>query len=288
MATDYFDLYKIKQVPKKTIERMVADALAEDIAYDDITSQLVAEKKRFSVCLIVREPAVICGCEWVKEVFNQIDSASVHLQWFVNDGALVSPEDMLLKASGSARSILKAERAAINFLQMLSGVATNTHLYAQKLAGTKAKILDTRKTVPGYRLAQKYAVYCGGGINHRVGLFDAFLIKENHINAIGSITQAVKEARKFNPKKMVEVEVECFEELEEALACQVDVIMLDNFSNNAKKKAVSKVNGRALIEASGEIALSEISAAASTGVDYISSGALTKHVHSIDMSLRYH
>ncbi len=286
MSVNHLGVEMIEAVPHTVVHQMVVNALLEDVGKGDITAQLISESQRFSVRVITREDMVVCGCDWVNEVFYQVDP-EVKIFWQVKDGDVVKKESVLFEAEGCSRSILTAERAALNFLQMLSGTATLTHQYVEAIKHTKAKILDTRKTIPGFRLAQKYAVRCGGGENHRIGLFDAFLIKENHIEAVGSITQAILKAHEIAPDKMVEVEVENFVELKVALAAGADVIMLDNFSNAEKVKAVKIVAGKALIEASGNVELASISEIAETGVDYISSGALTKNIQAIDLSMRF-
>lgn len=235
--------------------------------------------------VISREAATICGSAWVDEVFRQVDSR-VSLQWQVRDGEQVQPDQVLFTFEGPARALLTGERAALNFLQTLSGTATLAASYARKVAGTGVKLLDTRKTIPGLRLAQKYAVRCGGCHNHRIGLYDAFLIKENHILACGGIAAAVNTARGMQPGKPVEVEVETRAQLEEALQAGADIIMLDNFSPEQMREAVAFTAGRAKLEASGNITDDTLVAFASTGVDYISIGALTKHCRAIDLSMR--
>ncbi|MEH6550443.1 MAG: carboxylating nicotinate-nucleotide diphosphorylase [Pseudomonadales bacterium] len=263
----------------------VEHALAEDIGTGDITAQLIPTDTHARAHVITRDQAVICGQQWVDEVFAQVDP-SIRVEWHCNDGEQVPPGHELFTAHGCARSLLTAERAALNFLQLLSGTATLARDYADAVAGTDVKILDTRKTVPGLRMAQKYAVTCGGCHNHRIGLFDAFLIKENHINACGSINTAVSEARAAHGDKPIEVEVENMKELEQALAANADIIMLDNFTIAQTKKAVALAAGRAKLEASGGITRKKLRVYAQTGVDYISIGALTKDVIAIDLSMR--
>jgi nicotinate-nucleotide pyrophosphorylase (carboxylating) len=218
-------------------------------------------------------------------VFRQLDP-NVQLQWLVEDGDKVEPDQLLLRLQGPARSLLSGERTALNFLQTLSGTATLSHTYAQRVAGTPVRLLDTRKTIPGLRLAQKYAVSCGGCHNHRLGLFDAFLIKENHIIACGGIEQAIETARHNHPDKPVEIEVETEVELEQALRAGADIVMLDNFSPERMRAAVKQAAGRAKLEASGNITDETLLQFANTGVDYISIGALTKHCQAVDLSMR--
>jgi len=261
----------------------VKTALNEDVGSGDITAELIPEDATASATLITREHATLAGKQWFNEVFNQLD-ASVQIDWSVNDGDVIKPNQKLCELSGSARSILTGERTAINFLQTLSATATSVACFVNLIKDTKTKILDTRKTIPGLRIAQKYAVTCGGGKNHRIGLYDAILIKENHIMAAGSITEAITIARKKNVP--VEVEVESLLELEEALKANPDQILLDNFNIAQLNKAVLITKGRTKLEASGNIDKQTIRAIAETGVDYISIGALTKHVKAIDFSMR--
>jgi len=263
----------------------VAVSLREDIGDGDITARLIPLKKQATGQVITREQATIAGREWVDEVFRQVDR-SVSLEWLVKDGDSVSPGQVLFRLKGTARSLLTAERAALNWLQTLSGVATNCAGYAAQVAHTGVRLLDTRKTLPGLRLAQKYAVTCGGCHNHRIGLWDAFLIKENHIAACGSIARAVDEARRIAPGRPVEVETESLEELEQALNAGADIIMLDEFSMENLHAAVAMNGGRAKLEASGGINANTLVAIAETGVDYISIGALTKDVRAVDLSMR--
>ncbi|QDF76699.1 MULTISPECIES: carboxylating nicotinate-nucleotide diphosphorylase [Shewanella] len=256
----------------------------------DITAQLIPNDKYATATLITREEGVFCGKAWAEQVFNQL-GGEVALHWHVDDGDLVLPNQVLCEMSGSARAILTGERSAMNFIQTLSGVATLTKLYVDRLAGTHCKLLDTRKTIPGLRTAQKYAVTCGGGKNHRIGLFDAFLIKENHIMASGSIASAVSAARQLACDKLVEVEVETIDELKQALDAGADIVMLDNFDVTMMIEAVElnnsySENQRVKLEVSGNVTLDTISDFAKTGIDYISVGALTKHVKALDLSLR--
>ncbi len=272
---------------QEVVSANVKAALQEDLAgQQDITAQLVPASKQAAAHVLTRESAVICGQAWVNEVFKQIDP-KVKITWEHKDGDLVEPNDVIYKLEGNARSLLTGERTALNFLQMLSATATLTHKFVQKLAGTKAKLLDCRKTIPGLRLAQKYAVICGGGYNHRMGLYDAFLIKENHIRACGSITKAIAAARAIAPRKKVELEVENLADLIEAFQAKTDIIMLDNFSIDQMAEAVGLNQGQAKLEASGNIVLANIDQVAATGVDFISVGLLTKNVKAIDFSMQF-
>ena len=261
----------------------VNSALTEDVGNGDITADLIPNGSPASATLITREHAVLSGIAWFNEVFNQLDE-TIKIEWQVSDSDVIMPDQTLCQIDGPARSILTGERTAINFLQTLSGTATSVARFVNLIKDTNTKILDTRKTIPGLRLAQKYAVTCGGGLNHRIGLYDAILIKENHILAAGSITAAITQAKQKNVS--VEIEVESLEELEEALAANPDQILLDNFSIAELIKAVSITKDRAKLEASGNIDKHTIRAIAETGVDYISIGALTKHVQAIDFSMR--
>lgn len=263
----------------------VAQALEEDIRSGDITAQLIDENTHTRATIITREAGIFCGRPWVEEVFRQLDP-EVRIEWLTADGDSLSPNQPLFRLSGRARSLLTGERTALNFVQTLSGTATISHAYAQKVAHTGVTLLDTRKTIPGLRAAQKYAVLCGGNQNHRIGLYDAFLIKENHITASGGITNAVSRAREIAPGKPVEVEVENFEELQQALSAGADIIMLDNFTTDDIRKAVALTNGQAKLEASGNITDETLVSYAETGVDYISIGALTKHCRALDLSMR--
>lgn len=267
------------------IREMVKAALLEDIGAGDITAQLIPENKAVTAHVITRESAIMCGVEWVNEAFRQADKNSV-VTWQVKDGDYVEADTVLFSVQGSARSILTAERTALNFLQLLSGTATTTAHYVEKIKQTKTLLLDTRKTLPLYREAQKYAVKCGGGHNHRMGLFDMFLIKENHITACGSITKAIEKARRLHPEKKIEVEVETLMEYQEALHAKPDIIMLDNFSMENIQVAVAKKDESIKLEISGNVTLENIADYAALGVDYISVGAITKHVKAIDLSMR--
>lgn len=267
------------------IERTVRWALEEDIGSGDITAELIPADKQATATIITRERATICGRPWVDEVFHQLDPL-VKLDWHVSDGDQVEPNQLLVTLHGRARSLLTGERTALNFLQTLSGTATTAHEYAQLVKGTDIKILDTRKTLPGLRTAQKYAVRCGGCHNHRIGLYDAFLIKENHIAACGGISNAIAKARELHPGKPVEVEVETFDELNQALAAKADVIMLDNFSDDDAIKAIALVNKKASVEISGNVSEEHFKALRQIGPDFVSSGSLTKHVRAVDLSMR--
>lgn len=270
---------------QQEIHSAVSAALKEDVGDGDITAALIPPGRVARARVISREPGVVCGRAWVDEVFRQLDPA-VKIRWHVKDSEHVIPERLLFELEGPARSLLTGERTALNFLQLLSGVATRCHHYADRVEGTGVRLLDTRKTIPGLRLAQKYAVTCGGCHNHRIGLFDAFLIKENHIEACGGIAAAVATARDNSPGKPVEVEVETLAQLDEALAAGADRIMLDNFSLADMREAVARAGGRAELEASGGIDEDSLLQVARTGVDFISIGALTKDVKALDLSMR--
>ncbi|TCV94923.1 nicotinate-nucleotide pyrophosphorylase [carboxylating] [Luteibacter rhizovicinus] len=263
----------------------VERALAEDIGSGDATADLLPADGRATAVLTCRENAVLAGTAWFDACFRQLDP-SVRITWNAVDGDRVPAGSRLCELHGLARALVTAERSALNFLQLLSATATVTARYVDALAGTRTRILDTRKTLPGLRLAQKYAVRCGGGVNHRVGLFDAMLVKENHIAAAGGIAAAVRIGRQKHPGLLLEVEVENHAELEEALAAGVDRVMLDNFTPSQLMEAVRFVDGRVSLEVSGNVEIDTIRAIADTGVDFISSGALTKHVRAIDLSLR--
>lgn len=267
------------------ITKSVSATLSEDIGTGDITAQLIPAGEQADARVITRENCVFCGKAWVEEVFRQLDPR-VEIQWHVEDGQQVSADSLLFTLKGNARSLLTGERAALNFVQTLSGTATVSHYYSQKVAHTGVKLLDTRKTIPGLRTAQKYAVACGGCHNHRIGLYDAFLIKENHIAASGGIANAIERAHQIAPGKPVEVEVETFDELDQALAANADIIMLDNFSIEDMKKAVAITAKRAKLEASGNINETTLVPTAETGVDFISIGGLTKHCRAVDLSMR--
>ncbi len=272
------------QLPQNIAENVRA-ALAEDIGSGDLTAALIPVDAMAEAYVISREHAVIAGTAWVDEVFKQLDTR-VKVEWKVKDGDVVEPDQELFRMYGSARALLTGERSALNFLQTLSGVATEAKRYADAVAGLDVKILDTRKTIPGLRDAQKYAVRCGGCHNHRHGLYDGVLIKENHILAAGSITQAVNNVRPYAQGKFIEVEVESLEELEEALIAEADIVMLDNFSLDKIREAVALNRGKANLEVSGNVSLDGLRELVETGVDYISTGALPKHVRAIDLSMR--
>ena len=271
--------------PAEQIARDVARALAEDIGSGDCTASLLPADATARARVITREAAILCGTAWFDACFHAIDP-QVSVRWHSSDGDTVTAGAALCSIEGKARAVLSGERSALNFLQLLSATATVTARHVEAVRGTGTKILDTRKTIPGLRLAQKYAVRCGGGENHRIGLFDAILIKENHIAAAGSLGAAVRAAHALHPGLFVEVEVETLVELDEALGAGVDRIMLDEFSLEDMRTAVARVDGRVALEASGGIDLAGLRAIAATGVDYISIGALTKHVRAIDLSLR--
>ena len=272
------------------LRRAVTAALAEDLGQQnaelgDITASLIPASQQAVATIITREDCVLCGSGFVNEVFLQLGN-QVSIQWHATDGDRLSANSLICTLQGPARALLTGERTALNFLQLLSGTATTTAHYVRYLEGSNTRLLDTRKTLPGLRFAQKYAVSCGGGLNHRFGLFDAFLIKENHIAAAGSISQAVQQARQNFPGKPVEVEVENLDELKQALTAGADIIMLDNFSTPEIRQAVLLNQGRAKLEVSGNITSERLGELAATGVDFISSGALTKHVQAIDLSMR--
>ena len=267
------------------IAKVVTQALAEDIASGDITAELIGADVQASGRIVTREDGILCGTAFALEAFQQIDP-SCHVEWAAQDGDAIAADSLVCTLSGPARALLTGERTALNFLQLLSGTASTAGQYAARVAHTGVKLLDTRKTVPGLRLAQKYAVTCGGCYNHRIGLFDAFLIKENHISAAGSIAKAVAAARDVAPDKPVEVEVENEAELEQALTAGADRIMLDNFTLEALRDAVSHTAGSAELEASGNVTDETLVAIAETGLDFISIGALTKHVRALDLSMR--
>ena len=267
------------------ISERVQQALAEDVGTGDITASLIAPDTLASADVITREAGVLCGKAFADETFRQVD-ARCSTGWQVEDGDHINAGDILYRVTGPARALLTAERTALNFLQALSGTATVAKAYADRIAHTHVRLLDTRKTVPGLRLAQKYAVACGGCYNHRIGLFDAFLIKENHIAAAGGIREAIIAARHRDADKPIEIEVETLEELDTALSAAPDRIMLDNFSNEDLREAVARTAGQAELEASGNVTDHTLVAIAETGVDLISIGALTKHIRALDLSMR--
>jgi nicotinate-nucleotide pyrophosphorylase (carboxylating) len=269
------------------IERNVAAALEEDLGSGDLTAQLIPAGKRAHAQVITRSETVVCGRAWFDACFARLDPA-VDIQWLVDEGALAPAGATLCKISGSARALLTGERTGLNFLQLLSGVATVTRRYVDAVRGTRAKILDTRKTLPGLRLAQKYAVVTGGGTNHRLGLFDAILIKENHLAAAGGVTPALREAARLAPAaEWIQVEVETLDQLREALAAGAKMILLDNMDCATMREAVAITAGRAQLEASGGITLANVREIAETGVDRISIGGITKDVKAADLSMRF-
>ncbi len=276
------------------IQKQVQQALDEDLgttsgqphAGKDVSALLIDEKQQATAELLCREEAVLCGQAWFNATFELLDK-TIQLNWLKNDGERIKVNEVICKITGPARQILTAERTALNFLQTLSATASITARFTEKIQHTHCRILDTRKTIPGLRLAQKYAVACGGGVNHRIGLYDMVLIKENHIQAAGSIQQAVATARLKFPGLKIEVEVETLDELEQAITAQVDRILLDNMDITTLKKAVAITAGQIDLEASGNIDLQTIASIAETGVDYISTGAITKHIQAIDFSLRF-
>ena len=275
-----------QQLLEQSIQLNIQQALQEDIGDGDITALLTPEDEQATATIISREDMILAGQPWVNALIAAFDS-SVQITWLKNDGDLVFANETIFKLSGSARSLLTVERPALNFVQTLSAVASKTAEYVKQLDGLNTKLLDTRKTLPGLRIAQKYAVAVGGGQNHRLGLFDAFLIKENHIMAAGGIAQAIAKAHQIAPGKPVEVEGETWAELDQALEAQADIVMLDNFSQQQMIDAVKHVAGRCKLEASGNITIANLREVASTGVDYISMGVLTKDVKAVDLSMRF-
>jgi len=268
------------------IINQAANALDEDVGSGDISADLIDAGVWLETELLVREEAVLCGCQWFDEVFRQCDE-KITTRWHAGDGERITANSVVCEVSGPARGILTAERSALNFLQTLSGTATLTRTYSDQIKHTRCRILDTRKTIPQLRVAQKYAVLCGGGSNHRIGLFDAFLIKENHLAASGGIANAVARAREMHPDKFLEVEVENLEQLQQAIDAEVERAMLDNFSLTDMKRAVELNHQRIELEASGNIEEDNLLQIADSGVDFISIGALTKNLRAIDFSLRY-
>lgn len=275
-----------QQLLEQSIQLNIQQALQEDIGDGDITALLTPEDEQATATIISREDMILAGQPWVNALIAAFDP-SVQITWLKNDGDLVLANETIFKLAGSARSLLTVERPALNFVQTLSAVASKTAEYVKQLDGLNTKLLDTRKTLPGLRIAQKYAVAVGGGQNHRLGLFDAFLIKENHIMAAGGIAQAIAKAHQIAPGKPVEVEVETWAELDQALEAQADIVMLDNFSQQQMIDAVKHVAGRCKLEASGNITIANLREVASTGVDYISMGVLTKDVKAVDLSMRF-
>jgi nicotinate-nucleotide pyrophosphorylase (carboxylating) len=279
----------IEKLDSQSIARQVAAALAEDLGPGDVTAALVPDHQQARAQIVAREPAILCGVDWVGETFRQLD-VGISLDWHASDGESISADMTVLRLTGRARSMLSGERTALNFLQTLSATATAAHRYVEAVAGTNCRILDTRKTLPGLRLAQKYATRCGGAQNHRIGLFDLVLIKENHIIAAGSIAGAVATARRTSPRIPVEVEVESLDEFDQALAAGADIILLDELSLDDLRTAVGRNRergSRAKLEASGQVTLSTVRDIALTGVDYISIGGITKHIQAVDLSMRF-
>lgn len=274
------------QISQQVIDADVERALAEDVGSGDISARLIPEESMASARVITREAGVLCGRPWATAVFTAVDSRC-ELSWLTEDGDTLTPGQTLFSVRGPARALLTAERTALNFLQMLSGTATRCDDYRQRLADQRTRLLDTRKTLPGLRMAQKYAVSCGGCDNHRLGLFDAFLIKENHIAASGSIAAAIAAARRVAAELPVEVEVETLEELREAIDAGAERVMLDNFTLDAMREAVALADGRCELEASGNVTLDTLPAIAATGIDFISIGTLTKDVKALDLSMRF-
>ncbi len=274
------------KVPQSVIEENVFNALKEDIGEGDITAELIPHDNISLATVISREPCVFCGLDWFEETYRQIDE-DILIDWCVDDGENIEADQVICTISGSSQNIVTGERTALNFVQTLSATATTSARYAAEVADTKTKVLDTRKTIPGLRMAQKYAVSCGGCENHRLGLFDAFLIKENHINACDGIKNAVNDARFHNPDLKVEVEVENMDELQQAVDAGADRVLFDNFDREALKQAVDICSGKIVTEASGNITIDNISDVAKTGVDYISTGALTKDIKAVDLSMRF-
>ena len=268
------------------IPQSVRTSLEEDMGTGDVTADLIPLDETSKATIICRDDAVLCGSAWLDETFRQVDD-SVIAQWYFKDGDVVEKNSVLCRLRGTSRSLLSGERVALNFIQLLSASATATHAYVKAIGGTDARILDTRKTIPGLRLAQKYAVVCGGGDNHRIGLYDRVLIKENHIMAAGSITRAVAQARLLHPSLLVEVETENMDEFLEASKAGADIIMLDNFTLDTMQRAVEMNEGQVKLEASGGVNLDTVCAIAETGVDYISVGEITKDVKAIDLSMRF-
>ncbi len=281
-------------IPHAIIQSQVIQALAEDIGSGDVSAMLIPAKKQAVAHLTCREAAILCGQDWFTEVFSQLSTSEhnqVNIDWHINDGQAITSNQCICTISGNARSILTGERSAMNFLQTLSATATITAHYVKQLKNTSIRLLDTRKTIPGLRSAQKYAVSCGGGSNHRHGLYDGILLKENHIMAAGSISLAISAARKHSPHTLkIEVEVENLEELQEALQARADILLLDNMSNTMLTQAV-QLNKQsaypAKLEVSGNITQEKLAALVHIGIDFISTGAITKHINAIDFSLRF-
>jgi nicotinate-nucleotide pyrophosphorylase (carboxylating) len=279
------DALPLEPLDARLIDADVERAFAEDFGTGDATAELLPAEARAEAALTCREDAVLAGSAWFDACFRKLDP-DVAIQWQARDGERVAAGSVICRLRGNARALVSAERSALKFHQRLSGTATATAAYVAAVAGTGVRVLDTRKTVPGLRLAQKYAVRCGGGHNHRIGLYDAILVKENHITAAGGIAPAVRAARRLHPSLLLEIEVETLDELRQAIAAGVDRIMLDNFTPAMMTEAVAIAAGRVALEISGNVDLQTIGAYARTGVDFISVGALTKHVRAVDLSLR--
>lgn len=272
--------------PLDTITAGITAALDEDIGSGDLTAQLIPATRQAEATLLCRDAAVVCGRPWVDRCFELLDP-TIRIEWLVEEGAEVAPDTLLARLHGPARALLTGERTALNFLQTLSATATRSRQFADLVRDYPVQLLDTRKTLPGLRLAQKYAVRCGGCHNHRLGLYDAFLIKENHIASLGSITAAITQARAIAPNRKVEIEVESLAQLQEAIAAGADIVMLDNFSLEQMQQAVQLTAGRLKLEASGGMTAEQLRAVAATGVDYISLGTLTKDIKAVDLSMRF-
>ncbi len=279
----------IERVPPEIVARQVSAALSEDVGGGDVTAALVPASQQVRASVVAREPAILCGTDWFDAAFRALDP-NIRIEWLTRDGGRILPDMTVVRVLGSARPILTGERTALNFLQTLSGTATAASRYVEAVAGTQCQILDTRKTLPGLRLAQKYAVRCGGARNHRMGLHDMVLLKENHIIAAGSIATAIAAARKHSPDVPVEVEVESLGELDQALEASADIIMLDELTLEDMRIAVQRNRdrgGKAKLEASGNVSLNTVRDIAMTGVDYISIGGITKHIQAVDLSMRF-
>lgn len=276
----------MSQQLRNDIDRAIAQALSEDIGSGDATAALVGEDVRAHGRILAREDCTLCGSAWLDAVFRQLDSR-INIQWHAKDGEHIAAKSVICDLRGPARPLLTGERTALNFLQTLSAVATKTRTYVEAIAGTRADILDTRKTIPGLRLALKYAVKTGGGVNHRIGLYDGILIKENHIAAAGGIPQVLARALEINRGIPIQIEVETIEQLEQAIASGAQLILLDNFTTERMAEAVKVTGGRAQLEASGGITLANVREIAETGVDRISIGDLTKDIQAVDLSMRF-
>lgn len=268
------------------LELNIETALKEDIATGDLSASLIDEQQQAKARIITKEDAVICGRPWFDAVFKHLDPAT-EIVWHCKEGDSVKAGSLLCELNGNARILLSGERSALNFLQTLSATATETARYVEKLNGSRTQLLDTRKTLPGLRLAQKYAVHCGGGKNHRIGLYDAILLKENHIMAAHGIQNAVRSAKQLYPNTTVEVETETLDEVKQALEAGADIIMLDNFGLEMIHEAVQINHGQAKLEVSGNVELEQLSTLASTQVDFISTGAITKNIRAVDLSMRF-